>query len=669
MKMYLISDNVDTYTGMRLAGVDGVAVRHRDDIVQREVDIRELAVQRGYGVEVLIGVLVAPHIQGAVVHQDGRGLIAAGNLLDVGGIDGAVEELVRLGSDVGVHRRVKVAVLAELVCAPGVDLAVLADSNDVIDTGSDPGNLLILNLFRDIGDVNARRAEARCAPDIDLARVGKADGEAAVAVDHLDVVLQLARDGEHGHRGRQVGLRDFGIGVGIGRHEQRADEDQQEHGDDHAEGADGELALHKAANDLLDRADNLFDVVFGCALGLDIIGQALAAAKEEAAEPAALRGGILLAHALTPLLVDSDARVDQAIDNVDDKVAEQRDDDIEQLHQDRNIVVRGTQGRDHELAHAVETEHVFKDQGARKDAGEPADDHRDDGDQGVAPCVRIDNGLFLDALGARGTDAVHGQSIDHGGTDVARHAAQRAERHGDEREGQIVHAVGEPLEALVAAARCLHAAGREPAEQSAEDPDKQNTDNEARQAVADDGKDLCEAVEFAVFAHGAGDTKRNGDGQRQNRGEDVDEDRVLHRSGDNVNYIFFVLIGIAEVALQEAIELAFLASVGVIRIGIQADPAQIAEDHVVGFGAVADLIHFVPFLEPLGLCLGGHTGELLLHGDLIGLRIGIGAVARGQVVDHENHDRQDEQNQEHVADSLENVFEHKVLSSLSPARQ
>ena len=26
MKMYLISDNVDTYTGMRLAGVDGVVV-------------------------------------------------------------------------------------------------------------------------------------------------------------------------------------------------------------------------------------------------------------------------------------------------------------------------------------------------------------------------------------------------------------------------------------------------------------------------------------------------------------------------------------------------------------------------------------------------------------------------------------------------------------------
>ena len=30
MKMYLISDNVDTYTGMRLAGVDGVVVHERE---------------------------------------------------------------------------------------------------------------------------------------------------------------------------------------------------------------------------------------------------------------------------------------------------------------------------------------------------------------------------------------------------------------------------------------------------------------------------------------------------------------------------------------------------------------------------------------------------------------------------------------------------------------
>ena len=32
MKMYLISDNIDTQTGMRLAGVDGVVVREREEL-------------------------------------------------------------------------------------------------------------------------------------------------------------------------------------------------------------------------------------------------------------------------------------------------------------------------------------------------------------------------------------------------------------------------------------------------------------------------------------------------------------------------------------------------------------------------------------------------------------------------------------------------------------
>lgn len=32
--MYLISDNVDTYTGMRLAGVDGVVVHEREELYE-----------------------------------------------------------------------------------------------------------------------------------------------------------------------------------------------------------------------------------------------------------------------------------------------------------------------------------------------------------------------------------------------------------------------------------------------------------------------------------------------------------------------------------------------------------------------------------------------------------------------------------------------------------
>ena len=36
MKMYLISDNIDTLTGMRLAGVDGIVVHERAPVCDRE---------------------------------------------------------------------------------------------------------------------------------------------------------------------------------------------------------------------------------------------------------------------------------------------------------------------------------------------------------------------------------------------------------------------------------------------------------------------------------------------------------------------------------------------------------------------------------------------------------------------------------------------------------
>ena len=32
MKMFLVSDNIDTYTGMRLAGVEGVVVHEREEL-------------------------------------------------------------------------------------------------------------------------------------------------------------------------------------------------------------------------------------------------------------------------------------------------------------------------------------------------------------------------------------------------------------------------------------------------------------------------------------------------------------------------------------------------------------------------------------------------------------------------------------------------------------
>ena len=34
MRMYLISDNVDTLTGMRLAGVDGIVIHKKDELIE-----------------------------------------------------------------------------------------------------------------------------------------------------------------------------------------------------------------------------------------------------------------------------------------------------------------------------------------------------------------------------------------------------------------------------------------------------------------------------------------------------------------------------------------------------------------------------------------------------------------------------------------------------------
>ena len=47
MKMYLISDNIDTYTGMRLAGVEGVVVHERQELreaLERTIADKEIGI-------------------------------------------------------------------------------------------------------------------------------------------------------------------------------------------------------------------------------------------------------------------------------------------------------------------------------------------------------------------------------------------------------------------------------------------------------------------------------------------------------------------------------------------------------------------------------------------------------------------------------------------------
>ena len=52
MKMFLISDNIDTQTGMRLAGVDGVVVHEREELRQAlEKEIGILLLTEKFGRE------------------------------------------------------------------------------------------------------------------------------------------------------------------------------------------------------------------------------------------------------------------------------------------------------------------------------------------------------------------------------------------------------------------------------------------------------------------------------------------------------------------------------------------------------------------------------------------------------------------------------------------
>lgn len=50
MKIFLISDNIDTYTGMRLAGVEGVVVHEREELRRA---LEEAVEHKEYGIILL----------------------------------------------------------------------------------------------------------------------------------------------------------------------------------------------------------------------------------------------------------------------------------------------------------------------------------------------------------------------------------------------------------------------------------------------------------------------------------------------------------------------------------------------------------------------------------------------------------------------------------------
>ena len=102
----------------------------------------------------------------------------------------------------------------------------------------------------------------------------------------------------------------------------------------------------------------------------------------------------------------------------------------------------------------------------------------------------IDDDLFAQALGAGSADIVHAERFDHGGADVAGHAAERADRHDEHRQRHIVDLVEERTEAGKVIARRLHSENRQPAERDREQPDKNQCNDVDWNRVAHNGQHL-----------------------------------------------------------------------------------------------------------------------------------------------------------------------------------
>ena len=258
--------------------------------------------------------------------------------------------------------------------------------------------------------------------------------------------------------------------------------------------------------------------------------------------------------------------------------------------------------------------------------------------------MAVNNHLFLQALGPRRPDAVHAQRVNHGGAYITGHAAQGAEGHDDDRQGDMVQHVHEffPAVGILDSGR-LGAHDRENAPHHAEDVHENQGDNVNRNAVAQHRHHLGGAVKLFSFVNGAENTQRNRDSQRCDRGKDVDEDGVAHRGLDHVHNIPLVQIAVSEIAFQHPVECS-------VRILPKTHPAKISHhQRIVQTHLLAQLlIQHLIFVRLQGLPL---RFQLLP-----------GRVRRNQVVQGEHQKGEDQEYHDNEAAAFKNVSAHSAPS-------
>ena len=246
----------------------------------------------------------------------------------------------------------------------------------------------------------------------------------------------------------------------------------------------------------------------------------------------------------------------------------------------------------------------------------------------------IDNHFFPQALGPGGLDVIHAQHVDHGGPHIPGDAANARNGHDNHRQGHVPQGVQGRLQGVALKPSRSHAADGENGDLHREGENGQQGNDEAGQAVANNGDHLDGLVEDAVLAHCGGNAKGYSNEEGDQHRDQVEHHSVQHRGADHVDDILLILGGIAKVPGEHI-----------------ANPPDVLDDQ----GAVQAQVFPSLIVQPLigvrlhvGLCVAQHHG----HG-----------VAGHNFIDKEHQDGNDEENEHNIDKSLQQI---SAFSHLNP---
>ena len=309
---------------------------------------------------------------------------------------------------------------------------------------------------------------------------------------HLLAAVQNAELLNAGHTGRKVLLAQVLARVGVAVHAGAEDGQQHDEDDEHE-------AQHRAL--FLEEADErILPEALGCKVGIHRDLGLVVLELEIGGGEGFIRGG-RLAHAdrfcchLVVPLCQTNARIDDAVQQVNDQHDANVHSAVDEAQADDHIVVVGLDSRHQQAAHTGDGEDLLHHQRAGHQIHDQRCQHRDDGDEGVAQGVAEDQRRAGDALALGQQHIIGVEDFDHlaaGEAGDGRHG-----EHGQRHAGQYAG----PEDVLRGEEH------RKPAELEAEGVAQRQRKDVGRHRHADDRDDGGDGVKDGVPLEGGNDAQ------------------------------------------------------------------------------------------------------------------------------------------------------------------